>query len=463
MNIDVFIKIYKNKNAVLTFSTNNEIIKNNEELNNEFRTNFFYVEESLKINKENIFNNFPKLTSFFKNNNLEFNFSFLMNDDEVEKEGLINFLKVNKDLPITLEIGSYKYLIDNFKENDLPNLKIKFKNNLHNIEFKEFYNMYMFLKQIVDFIKYYNLSPLEQVILVYDILKSKKYIEENEDESPSVSRSLNEIIKSGKIVCLGYANLFNYILDELGIENEKIYLTYTNRSYGHARSLIHLKDNKYNIDDFFVSDITFDSKKSKNCKNYLNNYSYFLKPLNFFNHPNEKIQKPILLELLKMNNNNIYSYLNNATINNKYIIFIQLNKYLTQISLPTLNWNAVMYNNMILMQNIKNIKKHFNTTIPYKAFKNALYKVRKIEFINDIIKTEVDEKEIDDICDIFYWHIPEIKEAKIKNTIKFPNLDISLKEAKASSVDEDLLRMRLIKTFKNSLNDFPENDFITKM
>ena len=38
-----------------------------------------------------------------------------------------------------------------------------------------------------------------------------------------------------------------------------------------------------------------------------------------------------------------------------------------------------------------------------------------------------------------------------------------LKEIKAKSVEEDLLRIRMIKAFKTKLDDFPENDYIKKM
>ena len=38
--------------------------------------------------------------------------------------------------------------------------------------------MYNKLNEIIEFVKHYNLSPLERVMLVYDIVKSNKYRQE---------------------------------------------------------------------------------------------------------------------------------------------------------------------------------------------------------------------------------------------------------------------------------------------
>ena len=73
------------------------------------------------------------------------------------------------------------------------------------------------------------------------------------------------------------------------------------------------------------------------------------------------------------------------------------------------------------------------------------------------------EEYIDSVCDKLY---PQCKEDKILMAIGLyeePTLDKSLNQANANSVDQDLLRIRLLKVLKEKLNDFPENDYIKKM
>ena len=42
--------------------------------------------------------------------------------------------------------------------------------------------MYEKLNEIISFINYYNLSNLEKVLLIYDIVKANEYKKENKDD-----------------------------------------------------------------------------------------------------------------------------------------------------------------------------------------------------------------------------------------------------------------------------------------
>ena len=69
---------------------------------------------------------------------------------------------------------------------------------------------------------------------------------------------------------MGYANLFSAILTSLNIDN-RIALNFHGN---HARNLVHIKDEKYNIDTVLFFDVTGDSRK-KNDKDYLEKYNFF--------------------------------------------------------------------------------------------------------------------------------------------------------------------------------------------
>ena len=117
----------------------------------------------------------------------------------------------------------------------------------------------------------------------------------------------------------------------------------------------------------------------------------------------------------------------------------------------------------MLKEKIKLVFKLYSKTIKESVFKNALYKIRKIEYINGIIDYEPTEEIIDNVCNRYFKETSEIRLLKVLNLYEEPTLDKVLKEAKANSVEEDLLRMRFLKALKNEIGDLPENDFIKKM
>lgn len=464
MELDIFIEFDENNNPALTLNLPFEFSYIDDELYSDLSFQPFYIEKGLKLNKENLASAINEMVNIIKEKFMNINsieeditVSYRTDDEISNKDIILEFLKQNKDFNITLNVSKYDYLIKGLNEDDFPNLKISFKNNYDAIDFKKFHNMYKFLYEIVSFVKHYNLSPLEQVMLVYDIIKSKEYTKEDKGEDIGLSRSLSEIISSGKIVCDGYSNLLNFILDELEIPNKKIYLSYTNKKSRHARNFIYLKDEKYNIDSFFVTDVTFDSKKEEN---YLNNYFFFLRPLCFFNKKEEIIDSPKLLTFLKMNDEELEQELVSMKSHDIFLTLLQFKAFLREYNITTFFHEQ---SNIEFEDIVKFTKKLFNKTISENTFKNVLYKVRKIEYINGIIKHDITLEEIDEICSKIYKDTPEIRFLKALNFYETPSLDKSIEEANSTSVEQDLLRMKLLKTLKAELQDLPQNEFIKKM
>lgn len=107
-----------------------------------------------------------------------------------------------------------------------------------------------------------DLSPVEQLTYVYDILKTWRYQESN--ISKNHSRSLHSIISEGNIVCVGYALLAKTLLNELGIKAISISPTIPTKDNpfaGHQRNLVRLDDDKYNIHGIYAFDVTWDSDR----------------------------------------------------------------------------------------------------------------------------------------------------------------------------------------------------------
>ncbi len=121
------------------------------------------------------------------------------------------------------------------------------------------------LDSMLEKIKQTNLSPYEKYISVYNIAKKfKKY-----KESPIASfesRKLSSILNNDYCVCVGFSNLLLELLRKVNIEALHYGTTLyeinnknENNILGHARIMVHIKDEKYNLDGIYMADPTFDN------------------------------------------------------------------------------------------------------------------------------------------------------------------------------------------------------------
>ena len=430
------------------------------------------VYESNKINVDNkiLDKNIKAIlyrikNTFFKNTNInDINVNFIINDDDaINEKDIYDFIKENKNLNIDFGVSNYKRLIDNLKDGEYPYLKINFKNSDKSIPYAEFHKMFLMLNRIIQFINHYNLSPLEKVLLVYDIVKSNKYKRESQNEGHGKSRNLNEIINGDKIVCVGFSNLMDFLLTNLGFRSKITVLKYENSKIGHQRNCIYLKDTKYNIDGVFFLDATWDSKKSEN---YIDNYSFFLKPLSFFKKikKSETVMIPASFNLLQKNKEELIKEIEKANQDELIHFMIKLSKLIDIYKNNDKERNRIFCKTKEeLVKIIDEIYCKYNKKISRSSFENALYKVRRIEFINKIIDFEPNEEYITSICNRYFKNQDQIELLKKLGIVDNPALDKDLKEFGVSSIDEDLLRIRLLRALKTRIQDFPQDDFIKKM
>ena len=137
----------------------------------------------------------------------------------------------------------------------------------------------------IGFVKSLNLSQMETIMFLYDYVRNRVYKYEDEKDDYKESRDLSSVLFGDKIVCVGYTNLFNSMLNFLGINAESVYYdgkdNKISKSSGHVRSIIKVNDPKYDITGIYLFDPTWDSKESSNSDNYLYSYKFFAKNVSF--------------------------------------------------------------------------------------------------------------------------------------------------------------------------------------
>ena len=125
---------------------------------------------------------------------------------------------------------------------------------------------------IVEPIKYSNLSPFEKYIAIYNIVKQYKQYKENKSE-PYKAREIKEILNNEYMVCVGFSKLLTILLDKVNIPCLSISVSVEDTSFAsflpleerpsliarHARNLIKIDDDKYNIHGIYMADATFDN------------------------------------------------------------------------------------------------------------------------------------------------------------------------------------------------------------
>ncbi len=154
------------------------------------------------------------------------------------------------------------------------------ENDLYEYPYQQYLDEEKKLDDMVEPIKKANLSPLEKYIAVYNIVKNFKPYKESE-ENREYSRYLRYILDNEYMVCVGYTKLLNVLLDKVGISTQHLSV-YVDTSYkkgftleekpveyaGHARVIVNLDDDKYNIHGLYMSDPTWDNNLQNNYLNH---------------------------------------------------------------------------------------------------------------------------------------------------------------------------------------------------
>lgn len=254
--------ILSNKKQILsdTYKSSKELVKENCIPANDNIKTMDWVYSSIETLKDsiktvNIKGNLDDICYFVKHN-------AILKDKE---------LIIGNNLPLTMEV--FDKLNDYFGKYD--NVLYKIEGNFLPITIEEYRATLIYINNIINMVEKHDYSPLEKLIYVYDIIRSREYNEVDTKEKYYYSRDLTSACLGDYIVCVGFSNIVREILNKLGIPTINLYLNSKINEPSHVRNLVYLNDSIYNINGFYELDVTFGCKKIN--RKYLLNYRYFLK------------------------------------------------------------------------------------------------------------------------------------------------------------------------------------------
>lgn len=207
----------------------------------------------------------------------------------IHAEDIVSFIRKNNldqftKTVIVLNENQYQE-IDQFMSQDLPeNIVFKLPDNSSEISYDDYIKTVEAVHNITD--KIQDLSPLEQIMYLYDTIRDRVYCEDDLDKMSA--RNISSVLFGDKIVCLGFANIFNVALKQLGIHTMKEIICKNNIRKGHARNIVYIDDPKYEFNSISFFDLTFDSKKQESDDSFLQSYTYFARPLSYFKEKERK-------------------------------------------------------------------------------------------------------------------------------------------------------------------------------
>ena len=361
------------------------------------------------------------INSFNLNDNLFLDeFDSLIINFPITIEGLSNYLKfynyLSKKVDVVIDISN---LSD--EEIKSKSLVLREIESITNCSFKYRYDSYGtakideildsidFIERQASIVKYYNFSPIESLLFIYDMVRDREYKEESDKESVDVSRNITKVLKNDSIVCSGFANIFSAICNKVGVYTENIewknLKPFTN---GHCSNLCYVNDRKYNIHGILSVDVTRGCKK-RDGNSFLNNYNSFG---NSFDKEIDLYFKNDLVYVGKINNlfydiqNSYDKYINifnraTSIVSNyqAYSLLEKLKKYMIIIGLGVNDIDKIIEkikrskNKNDIRNDIEALLQFYNVNdsmhkldISFYDFVNIIYNVRRIEHSIDSSK-----------------------------------------------------------------------------
>lgn len=184
------------------------------------------------------------------------------------------------------------------KDNELPSLVLSELKQLRSADdFKDAWT----LDKVVDannrleFIAQHiidnNFTPFEAMIFIHKW--TSRFVYNSSVSGLESSRVLPSILTTDKIVCSGYATLVKALVDKVnipGLECDLVGCSIIgkNSSGGHCHNLVRIKDDKYDIDGFYIEDACWDSRKKDS--NQARGFGHCLYPVEDVMHFEGKVR-----------------------------------------------------------------------------------------------------------------------------------------------------------------------------
>lgn len=277
----------------------------------------------------------------------------------------------------SISLIDYKRLLEEYgieKIKDL-NVYIDYQKNNSPISINSVYNVSCSINSVVEEINKYDLSPLEKVTYVYDIVKYRLYEDDLEDINNS--RDLDKVLNGNKIVCSGYSNLFTAVLISLGIKSIPV----IDLNIRHQRSLAYIKDSKYNVDGVYAFDPTWDKRINEDDTEYLDRYDYFLMPI----IRSMKSCYCEISEILDLDREELLNIIDGENMESAIWVLERLNTIFTLADSKYVPDNKYYMVEDISKEYDKVIDKYYSSEIGFEDFTKLLYHVREIEVLSNMV------------------------------------------------------------------------------
>lgn len=255
------------------------------------------------------------------------------------------------------------------------------------------------IEEFVNYVKKFNFSPMEAICFSFDVIRNRIYNEETKEEDETISRDLTSVLLGNKIVCLGYAVLFNSILKSLNIPGCILKMTQKhNPNSGHARNIVYLKDDKYGINGIYSIDATWSSRKKGHDEIFPYRYQFFLRTFSeMISDDKEKYDyiklspdcQDYLMQVLNSNSQKSLFELGKSKQIRQHINYISelvygknilLKYYYDKSSLRIMNKKI---DKEQIEEQIKNCLALMNKSINAEAYIGCLFNVRKVQYYID--------------------------------------------------------------------------------
>lgn len=183
---------------------------------------------------------------------------------------------VREDAFNQTEIVADKFVTTIMKNaKDTNKLYIDGDGNTKLVKIDEYFSTMMIIEDLAKQIEEKNLSPLEQLMYLYDKVRDRYYIEEKDGEDPTLSRDISSVTKNEEIVCLGFAEIFDKVAKKLGLKSKVVVMLPKKEDEdGHAKNMVYINDEKYNYEGILSFDATIGRKKD-DTNNHFDSYDAY--------------------------------------------------------------------------------------------------------------------------------------------------------------------------------------------
>ena len=191
-----------------------------------------------------------------------------------------------------------------------------------------------------------------------------------------------------KIVCVGFANIFDAVCKKLNIKSNMFFLiNRSDDSRGHARNMVYLHDEKYSIDGLYFFDPTFDCKKDME-NNFLFSYRFFAKDYIEMDELSGYSYLPRDFELFDEERFDLLMDMceeldGNTSLAFKTLINFKINNLLRFIGQSPIEPLASDYEPVQIVDAAYDIKCMAEKSIGAEVFLKALYTVRKNQYYEE--------------------------------------------------------------------------------